>query len=204
MLTLEPLELVFTDVRLHQVRHGLRHTLCKHKALSFTASPRVAYENSTGTQSEAAHILLYNPGSIMHSNRAESEASRVAGTQAYTQTVTLTNNLRATVEATIRAGSSERYTLSPASVALRPGQSAEVEVVLRVLKYAARRKAAQAGQRDIFHIRVTAPPPWMLRGLPYLPITTRESAAGGCCTGSARQEDHWCAAALLCFKALLV
>ena len=94
--------------------------------------------------------------------------------------MTLTNNLRATVEATIRAGSPDRYTLSPASLALRPGQSTAVEVVLRVLKYAARRKAAQAGQRDIFHIRVTALPLWVASALHHLPDTTRDGAAGGC------------------------
>lgn len=125
-------------------------------------------------------ILIYNPRSTIHSNRAEADASRVTGTQAYTQTVTLTNNLRATVEATIRAGSPDRYTLSPASLALRPGQSAAVEVVLRVLKYAARRKATQAGQRDIFHIRVTALPWWITIALHHLPDTTRVGAAGGC------------------------
>lgn len=74
--------------------------------------------------------------------------------QTYTQTVKLTNHLRATVEANIRAGSPERYTLLPASLTLRPGQSATVDVVLRVLKFAARKKATQSGQRDIFHIRV--------------------------------------------------
>lgn len=71
--------------------------------------------------------------------------------------MTFTNNLRATVEATIRAGSPERYTLSPASLLLRPGQSSTVYVVLHVLKFAARKKAAQTGQRDIFHIRVSPP-----------------------------------------------
>ena len=82
-----------------------------------------------------------------------SACGRCACAQAYTQTVVVTNHLRATVEASIRAGSPERYALAPAALTLRPGQSAAVNVVLRVLKYAARKKAAQAGQRDIFHIK---------------------------------------------------
>ena len=46
---------------------------------------------------------------------------------------------------TIGAGSPDRYTLSPASLALRPGQSAAMEVVLRVLKDAARRRPRRPG-----------------------------------------------------------
>jgi hypothetical protein len=81
--------------------------------------------------------------------------------QAYTQTLVVTNHLRATVEASIRAGSPERYALAPAALTLRPGQSAAVDVVLRVLKFAARKKAAQVGQRDIFHIKARpCPPRW--------------------------------------------
>ena len=113
--------------------------------------------------------MIYNPCSTIHGKRAEADVPRLTATQAYSQTATLTNNLRATVEATIRAGSPDRYTLSPATLTLRPGQSAAVEVVLRVLKYAARRKATQAGQRDIFHIRVTALPLLSTSALHHIP-----------------------------------
>ena len=183
MLTLEPLELVFTDVHLHQARPTLRH-VCEEPIASLMMKS-LSYGYSTRIWGDAAGILIYNPGIYMYCNEPEAEAPTCA--QAYTQTLTLTNNLRATVEATIRAGSPERYTLSPASLALRPGQSVAVEVVLRVLKYAARRKAAQAGQRDIFHVRVTAPPLWMLRALRCVPATTRPGAAGACSVGSAAQ-----------------
>lgn len=76
--------------------------------------------------------------------------------QAYSKTVTVSNNLGATVDASIRCGSSERYTVEPASISLKPGHSCSVEVCLRVLKYAQKKKAAEQGQRDVFHIKVGA------------------------------------------------
>ncbi|KAK9818004.1 hypothetical protein WJX72_005629 [[Myrmecia] bisecta] len=75
--------------------------------------------------------------------------------QGYCQTVTFTNNLKATVEATIRAGSSDRYSVSPTSICLKPGQSATVDVRLRVLRFAQKKKAVEQGQRDIFHVKAT-------------------------------------------------
>ena len=80
--------------------------------------------------------------------------SRSMYLQTYTQTVTISNNLGATVDASIRCGSSDRYTVVPTSFSLKPGHSCNVEVCLRVLKYAQKRKAAEQGQRDIFHIKV--------------------------------------------------
>ncbi len=74
--------------------------------------------------------------------------------QTYSQTVTISNNLGATVDASIRCGSSDRYTVAPASFSLKPGHSCNVEVCLRVLKYAQKRKAAEQGQKDVFHIKV--------------------------------------------------
>ena len=74
--------------------------------------------------------------------------------QAYCQTVTITNPSKATVEATLRAGSSDRYTVSPGKIVLKPLQSIDVDVRLRVLKFAQKQKAVHQGQRDIFHIKV--------------------------------------------------
>ena len=74
--------------------------------------------------------------------------------QAYSQTVTISNNLGATVDASIRCGSSDRYTVVPTSFSLKPGHSCNLEVCLRVLKYAQKKKAAEQGQRDVFHIKV--------------------------------------------------
>lgn len=74
--------------------------------------------------------------------------------QAIAQVVCITNNLSTTIEATLRPGSSERYTLHPQQIRLRPGQSAEVEVRLKVLRFAHREKAIEQGQRDIIHIKV--------------------------------------------------
>jgi len=74
--------------------------------------------------------------------------------QVYCQTVTITNPSKATVEATLRAGSSDRYTISPTKLVLRPHQSIDIDVRLRILRYAQKQKAVQQGQRDIFHIKV--------------------------------------------------
>ncbi|KAL0020086.1 hypothetical protein WJX79_009298 [Trebouxia sp. C0005] len=73
--------------------------------------------------------------------------------QVYCQTVTVTNPSKATVEATLRAGSSDRYTISPTKLVLKPHQSIDVDVRLRILRYAQKQKAVQQGQRDIFHIK---------------------------------------------------
>ena len=76
--------------------------------------------------------------------------------QAYCQTVTISNPSRATVEATLRAGSSDRWTVSPTKLVLKPQQSIDVDVRLRVLRFAQKQKAIKQGQRDIFHIKVTS------------------------------------------------
>ena len=74
--------------------------------------------------------------------------------QAYCQTVTIANPTRATVEATLRAGSSDRYTVTPTKIVIKPQHSIDVDVRLRVLRFAQKHKAVQQGQRDIFHIKV--------------------------------------------------
>lgn len=74
--------------------------------------------------------------------------------QTYVQTIKVTNNLGATVEGTLRPGASERYSISPSSIVLKPGKSIDIDVHLKVLKFAQRKKAEQQGIRDIFHIKV--------------------------------------------------
>ena len=83
--------------------------------------------------------------------------------QAYCQTVTISNPSRATVEATLRAGSSDRWTINPTKLVLKPQQSVDIDVRLRVLRFAQKQKAVQQGQRDIFHIKVTVAD-WFLPG----------------------------------------
>ena len=124
---------------------------------------------STQKYKGARSILRYNPCSTIHSNRAEADVLSVTGTQAYTQTVTFIKILRPNMEATTRANSPDRYTLTQVSLALRPRQNAALEVVLREREYAARRKATQAGWHDILHTRVTALPLWTATALPHLP-----------------------------------
>lgn len=65
------------------------------------------------------------------------------------------------MEATLRAGSSDRWTISPTKLVLKPQQSIDVDVRLRVLRFAQKQKAVQQGQRDIFHIKVTVAD-WLL------------------------------------------
>lgn len=55
--------------------------------------------------------------------------------QAYRQTVRVSNPLRAPVEASVRAGSSDRYTVSPSTFTVQPGQSVDVDVRLKVRAY---------------------------------------------------------------------
>lgn len=74
--------------------------------------------------------------------------------QTYLQTVTVTNNLGATVDASIRCGSSDRYAVSPTAFSLKPGHSCIVDVSLRVLRFVRKKKAVEQGQKDVFHIKV--------------------------------------------------
>ena len=73
--------------------------------------------------------------------------------QVSSRIVNLTNQLSTTVEATLRAGSSDRYTIHPQQVRLKPGQTSEVEIKLKVVRFAQIDKAVEHGQRDTFHIK---------------------------------------------------
>lgn len=73
--------------------------------------------------------------------------------QAVSKVILLTNQLATSVEAVLRAGSSDRYTLHPQQVRLKPGQTTEVEVKLKVVRFAQIEKAVEHGQRDTIHIK---------------------------------------------------
>ena len=88
-------------------------------------------------------------------NGLDNAVKGVGVMQAYCQTITISNPSRATVEASLRAGSSDRWTVSPTKLVLKPQQSVDVDVRLRILRFAQKQKAIQQGQRDIFHIKVT-------------------------------------------------
>lgn len=75
---------------------------------------------------------------------------------AYTCNVRITNTLNGSVECQIKAGASDRYSISPSGqVRLGPRESAELTIRLKVLKFANRKKAIE-GHRDVFHIKVRA------------------------------------------------
>jgi hypothetical protein len=73
---------------------------------------------------------------------------------AYKARVEISNNVDAPVELQIRAGSSDRYTITPQQLTLQPRSSAQVSVQLKVLRFANKAKAIEQGQRDIFYIKV--------------------------------------------------
>lgn len=57
------------------------------------------------------------------------------------------------MEASIRPGSSDRWSLHPFKLRLKPKQSCEVELKLKVVRFAQIDKAVVQGQRDTFHIK---------------------------------------------------
>ena len=57
------------------------------------------------------------------------------------------------LEAQIWPGSKERYTVTPSELHLGPSESIAVTIQLRVLCYAAKKKAQEQGQRDNFRIK---------------------------------------------------
>jgi hypothetical protein len=79
-------------------------------------------------------------------------SSATINCQTYIQHVVITNSLKATVEATIRPGSSDRYSVCPNEIQLKAGESISVEVKLRVTRFAHKQRAFE-GQRDVFHIK---------------------------------------------------
>lgn len=76
-------------------------------------------------------------------------------TQAHSQTVRIVNTTKASVEGDVKASSSDRYTITPSSFRLKPGEAAELSISLRLEpKFAQRRKAIDSGQRDAIFIKV--------------------------------------------------
>lgn len=74
--------------------------------------------------------------------------------QAYRQVVTVTNPLDTPLEATLRAGSAERYTITPSTFQLAGGKSIDVDIRLKVTRFGNKKKATEQGQKDVFHIKV--------------------------------------------------
>lgn len=74
--------------------------------------------------------------------------------QTYKQFLSVTNTLKGTIEASIKPGSGDRYTVTPSTLRLKSGESMTIEVKLRVIKFASQQKATGQGQRDVFHIKV--------------------------------------------------
>ena len=74
--------------------------------------------------------------------------------QSYTQIITISNNLGARVDAEIRPGSRDKYTVNPSKFTLKQGQSLAVKIVLKLLKFAAKRNVLEQTHKDFFHIKV--------------------------------------------------
>lgn len=84
----------------------------------------------------------------------------VVTSQVHSQAVRLTNTTKASVEGEVKASSSDRYSITPSSFRLKPGEAAELTVSLRLdPKFAQRRKAIETGQRDAVFIKVSQTAP---------------------------------------------
>lgn len=82
----------------------------------------------------------------------------VVSSQVHSQAVRITNTTKASVEAEVKASSSDRYSITPSSFRIKPGETTEVTVGLRLdPKFAQRRKAIETGQRDALFIKVSQP-----------------------------------------------
>ena len=75
--------------------------------------------------------------------------------QAYAQDVVVTNTSKAAVECSVRAGAAERFTVHPGHLRLKAGESTTLRVHLKLVRFAATRKAEEVGQRDVFHIKAS-------------------------------------------------
>lgn len=85
--------------------------------------------------------------------------------QTYSGSVTLRNNLSATVDVSVRPGSSDRYSVHPERLVIKPGDVGTVDIKLKILRFASMKKATLQGQRDIFHIKAkTTRLLWSLKG----------------------------------------
>lgn len=73
--------------------------------------------------------------------------------QAYSQLVAITNRCSTSIEASIRPSSSDRYSVHPKQLKLKGGQTCDVELRLKVTRFAQIEKAVQQGQRDAIHIK---------------------------------------------------
>lgn len=65
------------------------------------------------------------------------------------QTIRITNNLGTHVEASIRTGSPDRYTVTPSQLRIKPGESVDVEIKLRLLRFANKSKAITQASRTL-------------------------------------------------------
>lgn len=101
------------------------------------------------------HLLVIDPDDLVFTS--------VRGGQTCSRTVRLTNPLTVPVSFTIRAGSPARYTLSPTQFHIGGGETALLEVRLRVSPSASALRlgsgssrvggGAAAGVKDVFHLR---------------------------------------------------
>eukprot|EP00892_Ulva_mutabilis_P011002 jgi/Ulvmu1/8274/UM041_0085.1 len=73
--------------------------------------------------------------------------------KAYNQLVAITNRASTSIEATIRPSSSERYSVHPKHLKLKGGQTCDVELRLKVRRFAFTDKGVHQGQRDAIHVK---------------------------------------------------
>lgn len=73
--------------------------------------------------------------------------------QVYSKLLAITNRSNTLIEAVIRPSSSDRYSVHPKQLKLKGGQTCDVELRLKVTRFAQTEKAVHQGQRDAIHIK---------------------------------------------------
>lgn len=106
--------------------------------------------------------------------------------QVQSQVVAVTNRLSSTVEASLRPGSSDRYTVHPQQLRLRPGQTAEVELKLKVTRFAQAEKAVEHGHRDLLHVKT----PYFDQKFPVTFFLSRSVLKAGAPHASRRHDAY--------------
>jgi hypothetical protein len=192
LLLVEPHELAFTNVRLHKVgarRRAPRRARC---CISSTRQPgRLDELRCPPWCHDCGSAAAWVTRTRHHSS--STAACRLVKTarpprrmpcptrpcQTYAQRVRLTNTALAPLEGEVRPGSSDRYSVAPASFRLQPGESLEALVTLKVLRFGARVRAVEQGQRDWFTVKISNFPGQDQRFYATFFLDAAEAADGG-------------------------
>jgi hypothetical protein len=158
-LLLEPQQLTFEHVRINQVRllRAMQQGGCCCPPCGSDGASPAPLAASSWPRTHRQHLRRPRAaGVVVRALAGRVVSCRLAPLQTYTQAIRVTNATKAPVEGELRAASSDRYSISPPSFRIKPGEAVAVSIALKVEpKFAARRKAIETGQRDAFFIKVS-------------------------------------------------